>query len=152
MRLARALPDVPLLLTGADRRGEIPPVAWGYAQAARELGIAPARLQVLDTPVDTAQEARAVRAALAGTGAACPRLVLVTSAAHLPRAMLQFQAVGLDPRPRAHPAPGGSRQRPAPERLAAFRRQSAQDRVRPARVPGAAGLALGSSAIGGFRS
>ena len=97
MRLARALPDVPLLLTGADRRGEIPPVAWGYAQAARELGIAPARLQVLDTPVDTAQEARAVRAALVGTGAARPRLVLVTSAAHMPRAMRHFQAVGLDP-------------------------------------------------------
>ncbi len=36
VRLARALPDVPLLLTGADRRGEIPPVAWGYAQVARE--------------------------------------------------------------------------------------------------------------------
>ena len=77
----------------------IPPVAWGYAQAARELGIAPARLQVLDTPVDTAQEARAVRAALAGTGAARPRLVLVTSAAHMPRAMRPFQAVGLDPLP-----------------------------------------------------
>ena len=99
VRLARALPDVPLLLTGADRQGEIPPVAWGYAQAARELGIAPARIQVLDTPVDTAQEARAVRAALAGTGAARPRLVLVTSAAHMPRAMRHFQAVGLDPIP-----------------------------------------------------
>jgi uncharacterized SAM-binding protein YcdF (DUF218 family) len=70
VRLARALPDVPLLFSGADRRGEIPPVAWGYAQAARDLGIAPARIRVLDTPVDTAQEARAVRAALAGTGAA----------------------------------------------------------------------------------
>ena len=99
VRLARALPDVPLLFTGADRQGEIPPVAWGYAQAARELGIAPARIQVLDTPVDTAQEARAVRAALTGTGAARPRLVLVTSAAHMPRAMLHFQAVGLDPIP-----------------------------------------------------
>ena len=99
VRLARALPDVPLLLTGADRQGEIPPVAWGYAQAARELGIAPARLLVLDTPVDTAQEARAVRAALAGTGTARPRLVLVTSAAHMPRAMRHFQAVGLDPIP-----------------------------------------------------
>lgn len=99
VRLARALPAVPLLLTGADRQGEIPPVAWGYALAARDLGIAPARLQVLDTPVDTAQEARAVRAALAGTGTARPRLVLVTSAAHMPRAMRHFQAVGLDPIP-----------------------------------------------------
>ena len=71
VRLARALPDVPLLLTGADRQGEIPPVAWGYAQAARDRGIAPAR----------------------------PRLVLVTSAAHMPRALLHFQAVGLDPIP-----------------------------------------------------
>ena len=49
--------------------------------------------------MDTAQEARAVRAALAGTGTARPRLVLVTSAAHMPRAMRHFQAVGLDPLP-----------------------------------------------------
>jgi hypothetical protein len=66
VRLARALPAARLIVTGADRQGEIPPVAWGYAQAARELGIAPERIQVLDTPVDTAQEARAVREALAG--------------------------------------------------------------------------------------
>jgi uncharacterized SAM-binding protein YcdF (DUF218 family) len=66
VRLARALPAARLIVTGADRNGDIPPVAWGYAQAARELGIAPERIQVLDTPVDTAQEARAVRVALAG--------------------------------------------------------------------------------------
>ena len=95
VRLARALPAARLILTGADRQGEIPPVAWGYAQAARELGIEPERIQVLDTPVDTAQEARAVRAVLAGGSP----LILVTSAAHLPRAMRHFQAVGLDPIP-----------------------------------------------------
>jgi hypothetical protein len=32
----------------ADRQGEIPPVVWGYAQAARDLGIAPERIQGLD--------------------------------------------------------------------------------------------------------
>ncbi|HPB74798.1 MAG TPA: ElyC/SanA/YdcF family protein [Chromatiaceae bacterium] len=95
VRLARALPAARLILTGADRQGEIPPVALGYAQAARELGIAPERIQVLDTPVDTAQEARAVRAVLAGDSP----LILVTSAAHLPRAMRHFQALGLDPIP-----------------------------------------------------
>lgn len=95
VRLARALPAARLIVSGADRQGEIPPVAWGYAQAARELGIAPERIQVLDTPVDTAQEARAVRAVLAGDAP----LILVTSAAHLPRAMRHFRAVGLDPIP-----------------------------------------------------
>lgn len=99
VRLARALPAVPLILSGANRWGEIPPVAIGYAQAARELGIAPERIRVLDKPVDTAQEARAVREALVGTPALGQRLVLVTSAAHMPRAMRHFQAVGLDPIP-----------------------------------------------------
>jgi uncharacterized SAM-binding protein YcdF (DUF218 family) len=115
VRLARALPAARLIVTGADRNGDIPPVAWGYAQAARELGIAPERIQVLDTPVDTAQEARAVQEALAGLPERAPdterddrpaewpaggrRLILVTSAAHMPRAMRHFQAVGLDPIP-----------------------------------------------------
>lgn len=99
VRLARALPAVPLILSGSDRGGEIPPVAIGYAQAARELGIAPERIRVLDKPVDTAQEARAVREALVGTPALGQRLALVTSAAHMPRAMQHFQAVGLDPIP-----------------------------------------------------
>jgi len=95
VRLARALPEAQLIVSGASRSGDISPVAWGYAQAARELGIAPERIRMLDTPVDTAQEARTVQAALT---VGSP-LILVTSAAHMPRAMRHFQAVGLDPIP-----------------------------------------------------
>ena len=40
------------------------PVALGYAEAARALGVNPARIVALDTPVDTAREAYAVREAL----------------------------------------------------------------------------------------
>ncbi|NCC30495.1 MAG: hypothetical protein EOM24_00555 [Chloroflexia bacterium] len=99
VRLARALPEAQLIVSGASRSGDILPVAWGYAQAARELGIAPERIQMLDTPVDTAQEARAVQAALSGSSPVGSPLILVTSAAHMPRAMLHFQAEGLDPTP-----------------------------------------------------
>ena len=95
VRLLRALPEARLVVTGADRRGELPPVAQGYAEAALDLGVPAGRILVLDTPVDTGQEAYAVRAAL-GAGR---RLVLVTSASHMPRAMRHFQQAGLDPIP-----------------------------------------------------
>jgi len=93
LRLMRALPEARLVLTGASRRADRAPVAWGYAEAALDFGVPETRLRVLDTPVDTAREAEAVRAAL-GDGA---RLVLVTSASHMPRAMAYFRRVGLDP-------------------------------------------------------
>lgn len=95
LRLLRTLPEATLILSGADRRADRAPVAWGYAEAARSMGVPEARLLVLDTPVDTAGEARAVRAAL-GAGA---RLVLVTSASHMPRAVAHFRRAGMEPLP-----------------------------------------------------
>lgn len=95
LRLLRALPATRLIVSGGTRRTDRPPVAQGYAQAARELGVPAERIMTLDTPLDTAQEAYAVRAAL-GTG---QRFVLVTSASHMPRAVRHFQRVGLDPIP-----------------------------------------------------
>lgn len=95
LRLLRALPQARLIVSGGSRSADRPPVAQGYAQAARELGVPAERILRLDTPLDTAQEADAVRAAL-GTG---QRFVLVTSAAHMPRAMRHFQRVGFDPIP-----------------------------------------------------
>ena len=95
LRLLRALPEARLIVSGGTRRTGRVPVAQGYAQAAREMGVPAERILILDTPLDTAQEAYAVRAAL-GTG---QRFVLVTSAAHMPRAMRHFQRVGLDPIP-----------------------------------------------------
>ena len=95
MRLLRALPEARLIVSGGSWSADRAPVAQGYAQAARELGVPAERILTLDTPLDTAQEAYAVKAAL-GAGL---RLVLVTSAAHMPRAMRHFQRVGLDPIP-----------------------------------------------------
>ncbi len=59
------------------------------------MGVPAELILVLDGPLDTAQEARAVRETLGGGSP----LILVTSAAHMPRAMRHFQAVGLDPIP-----------------------------------------------------
>jgi uncharacterized SAM-binding protein YcdF (DUF218 family) len=95
LRLLQGLPEARLVVTGASRRVGKLPVAQGYAQAARELGVPAERIVVLDTPTDTAREAYAVREAL-GTEA---RFLLVTSASHMPRAMRHFERVGLAPIP-----------------------------------------------------
>lgn len=95
LRLLQTLPGARLVVSGGSRNPERLPAALGYAQAARDMGVPAERILILDTPLDTAQEAYAVRDAL-GTG---ERLVLVTSAAHMPRAMRHFRAVGLDPIP-----------------------------------------------------
>ncbi|MDN3555253.1 envelope biogenesis factor ElyC [Halomonas maura] len=93
VRLWRQQPSLPLVVSGGSFSPEAQPVARGYARAARELGVAPDRLRVLDFPADTGREARAVREAL-GQGA---RTVLVTSASHMPRAMQHFRRAGLEP-------------------------------------------------------
>ena len=93
VRLWRQRPALPLVVTGASRDPQVAPVAEGYAQAARELGVDQTRLQVLGTATDTGLEARAVREVL-GEGAG---VVVVTSAAHMPRAMRHFRRAGLAP-------------------------------------------------------
>lgn len=93
IRLWRQAPDTPLVVTGASRDPSEAPIARGYAEAAKELGVREAQLRILDQPTDTGQEARAVRDLL-GEGA---RVTLVTSASHMPRAMRHFQQTGLDP-------------------------------------------------------
>ncbi|MGJ7457464.1 ElyC/SanA/YdcF family protein [Halomonas sp. RA08-2] len=93
VRLWRLRPELPLLVSGASRDATRPPVALGYAQAAESLGVPAERIVALDTPTDTGQEATAVREAL-GEGA---RVLLVTSASHMPRAMRHFEAAGLAP-------------------------------------------------------
>jgi uncharacterized SAM-binding protein YcdF (DUF218 family) len=95
LRLIEALPEARLVVSGASRNRDRLPVAVGYAEAAKALGVDPSRIVVLDTPVDTAQEAYAVRDAL-GEG---ERFLLVTSAAHMRRAVRHFERVGLDPIP-----------------------------------------------------
>jgi uncharacterized SAM-binding protein YcdF (DUF218 family) len=95
LRLLQGLPEAKLVVTGASRRAGELPVAQGYAAAAQALGVPAERIQILDTPTDTAQEAYAVREFL-GTEA---RFVLVTSASHMPRSVRHFERVGLTPIP-----------------------------------------------------
>ncbi|WP_111656363.1 ElyC/SanA/YdcF family protein [Isoalcanivorax indicus] len=87
------LGDFPLIVTGTSPRSDQGPIAVGYAEAAVALGVPPQALITLTFPTDTGQEARAVAAQL-GEGA---RVVLVTSASHMPRAMAHFRAAGLVP-------------------------------------------------------
>jgi uncharacterized SAM-binding protein YcdF (DUF218 family) len=61
---------------------------------ARDLGINPGSIVVLDTALDTRQEAQAI-AALIGSAP----FVLVTSAYHMPRAMLEMRRAGVAPVP-----------------------------------------------------
>lgn len=93
VRLWRHRPELPLIVSGASSDSAVPAVAKGYATAAMDLGVPEAQLRILDWPTDTGQEARAVRDEL-GEGA---RVVLVTSASHMPRAMRHFQRAGLEP-------------------------------------------------------
>ena len=93
LRLLQGLPEAQLVVSGASRRANEPPVALGYAAAAQELGVPAERIVALDTPTDTAQEAYAVRDML-GTEA---RFVLVTSASHMPRSVRHFERAGLSP-------------------------------------------------------
>jgi uncharacterized SAM-binding protein YcdF (DUF218 family) len=91
--LARRIDGARLIVSGGAPPGKTPS-ARGYADLARELGIPDGSLALIDKPLDTAAEARSV-AALIG---AAP-FILVTSAYHMPRAMLEMRRAGLQPIP-----------------------------------------------------
>jgi|GEM_PF-215979 len=108
VRLSRRF-DLPLLFTGYAGTGEVS-TAEMNSRAALELGIAPERIAVNSEPRNTAEEAAAVREALAGevdvAGAADqatnnaiddaePRVILVTSASHMPRSVYLFEREGV---------------------------------------------------------
>jgi uncharacterized SAM-binding protein YcdF (DUF218 family) len=82
---------VVLYLSGGGEDGE-PPGAEGYGRLARELGVPESRVRLVPEPLDTAQEARIFSKLLRGQ-----RFILVTSAYHMPRAMLLFERVGARP-------------------------------------------------------
>jgi uncharacterized SAM-binding protein YcdF (DUF218 family) len=89
VRLLRQLPGAQLIVSGGPQHHE-PPVARGYALAATALGVPADSLILLDTPRDTAAEIRALHTRI---GAAA--VLLVTSAAHMPRAMALSHREGL---------------------------------------------------------
>ena len=96
VRLARLFPAARLITSGyglgSENCGDV------MAEAAVELGIAPERVDRLVTTVDTAHEAEEI-----GKMAAGRKVVVVTSAVHMRRAMHYFTARNID----AVPAPCG---------------------------------------------
>ena len=95
LRLHRQLDHaLPLVLSGGSVLGS-DAASQGYAEAARALGGFDSSLILLDTPRDTAEEAYAVRERF-GAGA---RVIVVTSASHMPRAVRHFRRAGLEPVP-----------------------------------------------------
>ena len=99
LRLLKEQSHLRLVVSGASRIDESP-VAWGYRDAAVDLGVPLEKIVALDTPTDTGAEARAFAAWLRKQGVkdlAKVRFALVTSASHLPRAMHHFEKEGLKP-------------------------------------------------------
>jgi len=93
IRLAGLHPGVPLVFTGG-RIGDHPASSEKMADLARGFGIDPGRILAFPTPTSTAEEARRTAEALGGG-----RIFLVSSALHLPRALLLFEAEGFNPLP-----------------------------------------------------
>jgi len=91
IRLARLLPGVRIVVSGGVSRGRVP-VAQGYAQLARSLGFPEQSLILSDPPPDTRAESREVGKLLGSTP-----FLLVTSAYHMPRAMLMMRRAGAAP-------------------------------------------------------
>jgi uncharacterized SAM-binding protein YcdF (DUF218 family) len=91
IRLMRSLGIGKLVLSGGAPAG-LGRSALGYAQLARELGVPESAMVILDQPENTAAEARAVRNTLGDAS-----FILVTSAAHMPRAMRLMQRAGAHP-------------------------------------------------------
>lgn len=92
LRLWQQRPKMALVVSGGGADSEMT-MAHGYAEAAASLGVPAERIVKLESPKDTAEEAKAVQALL-GKGA---HVLLVTSASHMPRAMRYFELEGLAP-------------------------------------------------------
>jgi len=104
IRLLHQLAGARLILSGGPVRGE-PPVAQGYARVAVALGISTQDMVLLETARDTREEIHAIRAYVGDAP-----VLLVTSAAHMPRAMACAVRSGL----RAIAAPTGNLADPDP--------------------------------------
>lgn len=91
VRLLRQDPETELILSLPGRLPDSAKRAV-LADLCRTLVVPPERTHLLTTPRDTADEARLV----AGIAAGEP-LALVTSASHMPRAMMLFRGAGMNP-------------------------------------------------------
>ncbi len=94
VRLWNLRPDSQVIFTGDVKNGDVFTMADANAEAAIALGVPDEQIIRLPWAFDTRAEARLVKEYLGDRP-----FLLVSSATHLPRAMKEFQAVGLDPTP-----------------------------------------------------
>ncbi|WP_085036106.1 envelope biogenesis factor ElyC [Cronobacter sakazakii] len=94
VRLWLANPGAKMVFTGARATTNPVSTAEAGARVAESLGIPRSDIITLDSPKDTEEEAAAVAGALGKQP-----FLLVTSASHLPRAMIFFKRQGLNPIP-----------------------------------------------------
>jgi len=93
LRVHNALSSTKLVLTGGGIFGE-KPLAILLEQAAETLGANPQQIVITATPRDTEEESVEVKRIVRNDP-----FVLVTSAMHMPRALLLFRKQGLSPIP-----------------------------------------------------
>ena len=93
IRIYRLNPGSKLIFTGYNA-GEPESYTDKIRQLATALGVPEQDILTFNGPRDTAEEARLIASKFADTS-----LVLVTSAAHMPRALGLFRRAGLDPIP-----------------------------------------------------
>jgi uncharacterized SAM-binding protein YcdF (DUF218 family) len=95
IRIHRQLPSSRIVCSGGPAKGDMLSQAVHTARAAADLGVDPQLLDILPVPGNTFEEAEAYR-----LFAVKPvQTILVTSASHMPRAMLYFTSAGFDPIP-----------------------------------------------------
>lgn len=94
IRLWYENPGSKLIFTGAAAKTNPVSTAEAGARVAESLGIPRSEIIVLDKPKDTEEEAAVVKEAIGDAP-----FLLVTSASHLPRAMIFFRRAGLTPCP-----------------------------------------------------
>ncbi len=92
IRLSRENPEAKLIFTGGNAEGNPVSSAQVAASVAISLGVKPEQIILVDDVRDTAQESRAVAAIVKESP-----FLLVTSANHMPRALVWFQQLGLQP-------------------------------------------------------
>ncbi|CAM4051922.1 MULTISPECIES: envelope biogenesis factor ElyC [Lelliottia] len=94
IRLWLANPGSKMIFTGAAAKTNPVSTAEAGARVAESLGVPRSAIITLDNPKDTEEEAAAVKQAIGDAP-----FLQVTSASHLPRAMIFFEHAGLHPLP-----------------------------------------------------
>lgn len=94
IRLWRANPGSKLIFTGGVAQTNTVSTAEVGARVAESLGVPRSAIITLGEPKDTEEEAAAVKQTIGTTP-----FLLVTSASHLPRAMIFFKNAGMTPLP-----------------------------------------------------